>query len=244
MSEDTSKLLERIAALESQLAPARKSEGQPAFDKREAAINPIAYLKKMGMSVTELQHMSRHFVADALGKDCPPELSAMVQMGPQIAATSRMEELVNSLSRKVDELSNVHKVASVKTQTVDPVKYPTLAAAVKGDSSILERELAKLGDIADPAAAFKKIEEALAPYAKAFGFKTPATTVDSSTNNTTSIQNPDGSTITQEIKPASAFSGEVPSLLGSGSNNGAMTADEHERLKSAILKKHNLLDSK
>lgn len=233
MSDTESKLLARIAALETQLAPSKKNDG-PSFDKRKATLDPISYFKEMGLDV---QHLSRHFVANALGKDCPPELSAMVQMGPQIAATSHLEELVTSLSRKVEELSNVHRAASIETKTVDQAKYPTLAAAMKNDPALLKRELSTIGDIADHEKAFEKIEEKLKPYASAFGFK-PSSDPAKSTSET--IQNPDGSTIKSDNKPASALNGEVPPLLTSGSGNGAMTADEHDRLKSAILKKYNL----
>lgn len=232
MSDTESKLLERIAALETQLAPTRKNADKPVFDLRAATLNPIHYLQSLGL---DIQHTSRHFVANALGKDCPPDLAAMVQMGPQIAATSHLEALVTSLSRKVDDLvSGVQKdkmVASAKTTTVDPVKYPTLASAHKTDSSLLERELASLGDIADKDSALKMIEDKLSQYAKAFNFKPAA----ASTNATETIQNPDGTT-KSEFKPANSFSSEVPPLLPNAS--GAMNPEKDEQLKQAILNKY------
>lgn len=235
MSDDTAKLLERIAALEARHSTASKPAEGTGFDKKRMTLDPINYLREQGI---DIEHIGRHFVANALGKDCPPQLSAMVQMGPQIAAQSQLSEQLAALSRKVDELTSKTSAASLKNQTVDPAKYPTLAAAVKADSSILERELAKIGDVADPAKAFEKIESNLAPYAKAFGFK-PTTGSAQDSHSTTSIHNPDGSPVSSEIRPASALSGEVPSLLGHAST-GAVTADEHERLKSAVLKKYNL----
>ena len=233
MSDTENKLLERIAALEGKLSapPAGQS-----FDKRKATLNPIGYFKELGMDIT---HLSRHFVANALGKDCPPELSAMVQMGPQIAATSHLEELVTSLSRKVDQLATRQSVDSLKTKPVDHAKYPTLAAAVKADPSILDRELASIGDTVSPEEALKKVEEKLSTYAKAFNFKPPSS---QDTNKTETIQNPDGSAIKSDITPATVPSGEVPPLLPN-SSGGVFTADEHERLKNAVLRKNNLLTS-
>lgn len=236
MSDETTKLLERLAALEAKLS-ANKAEPASGvmFDKRRATLDPIGYFKELGL---DNKHIARHYVADTLGKDCPPELATMVQIGPQIAATSHLEEQLASLSRKVEEVIKGTKTASLKTTTVDSAKYPTLAAAIKADSTILDRELAKIGDVADTSVAFAKIEENLAPYAKAFGFKTPTTPSDSHAH--TSLQTPDGGPVKPEIKPASALAGEVPSLLATPSS-GALTADEHDRLKSAVLKKHNLV---
>jgi hypothetical protein len=234
MSDIENKLLERIAALEAQLSPSRKDADKPAFDKRRAALDPIGYFgKEHGM---DMQQMARHFVANALGKDCPPELSAMVQMGPQIVAQSQLEELVTSLSRKVDQVLESNKqreiVASAKTTTVDPVKYPTLASAIKTDPTLLESEMKSLGAVADTADALSKIEERLKPYARAFGFKPPAAlSSDSADSSTATIDTTPG------FKSANGISGsEVPPLVTLAP--GAFTEDDHVKLRNAVLNKY------
>lgn len=237
MSDTESKLLERIASLESELAASRKDKDKPVFDRKRATLDPIAYFKEQGLDV---QHLSRHFVASALGKDCPPELAAMVQMGPQIAATSHLEELVNNLSRNVEKILEKDKqrelVASVKNTTVDQVKYPTLASAVKTDPSILERELSAIGSTADSTEALAKIEQKLLPYAKAFGWKPPENSENTSgKSDTTTVDTKSA------INPATngTTGSEVPPLVQLAP--GAFTDEDHQKLKAAVLKRYNAI---
>lgn len=236
MSDTEKALLDRIASLESKLAPQRKDDGKPVFDKRKAELDPINYFKSMGLDVT---HMARHFVANALGKDCPPELSTMVQMGPQIIAQSNLEELVTSLSRKVDELTESSKskevALSMKSTPVDSSKYPTLAAAIKANPDLLDQEMKTLGKIADPDEAYRKLEDKLSPYARAFGFKPPSPNSSKSgeTSNTTDITE-----TRPDFRPANngTTGSEVPPLIGPGSGNSSYEGVDHD-LKAAVLKK-------
>lgn len=242
MSDTENKLLERLAALENELSGKRRDDGKPTFDKRRATLDPINYFREQGLDV---EHLSRHFVANAMGKDCPPQLAAMVQMGPQIAATSNLEALVQSLAETVkgivDKTNHSELVASVKNTTVDPSKYPTLAAAVKTDPTLLDNEIKSLGKIADSSKAFEQIEAKLAPYAKAFGFVAPKQQPTPGSENKTGESST--STIT-ETKPEfrSANQGlsgtEVPPLIPDAT--GVMTDDMQEKLKNAVLKKYNL----
>jgi hypothetical protein len=236
MSDDTKALLDRIASLETQLSPQRKDDGKPVFDLRKAQLDPINYFKKMGMDVTQL---TRHFVANALGKDCPPELSAMVQMGPQIVAQSNLEELTASLSRKVEQLTEKlearETAQSLKNTPVDPSKYPTLSAAVKANPELLEQEMKSLGKIADPDEAYKKLEDKLSPYAKAFGFKPPSPDSSKSgeTSNTTTVTE-----TRPDFRPANngTTGSEVPSLFSGSSSSSPYEGVDNE-LKAAVLKK-------
>lgn len=237
MSDTENKLLERLAALENELSGKRQNDGKPVFDKRRATLDPINYFREQGLDV---EHLSRHFVANAMGKDCPPQLAAMVQMGPQIAATSNLEALVQSLAETVkgivDKTNHSELVASVKNSTVDPSKYPTLAAAIKTDPTLLDNEIKSLGKIADSSKAFEQIEAKLVPYAKAFGFKPQPTTPSenkSSTTGTITETSPDFKSANQGLAGT-----EVPSLISEAT--GVMTDDMSEKLKNAVLKKYNL----
>lgn len=242
MSDIETKLLERVAALESELSGKRKDDGKPAFDQRRATLDPLSYFKELGMDV---EHMTRHFVASAMGKDCPPQLAAMVQTGPQLLATSNLEKLVNSLAESVSRIVEKDKeremVASVKNTTVDPSKYPTLAAAIKTDSSLLDNEIRSLGKVADPSKAYEIIEAKLAPYAKAFGFvasKQPPTAP--SENKEQSKLGTITTDTSSDFKSANqGLAGtEVPPLIPDAT--GVMTEDMNEKLKNAVLKKYNL----
>lgn len=232
MSDTENKLLERIASLESRLSG--KDKETSGLDKRKATLDPVKYFQEQGLDIA---HLSRHFVAHALGKECPPQLAAMVQMGPQIAATSHLEELVTSLSQKVDSMLEKEKsrevVASVKSTTVDSAKYPTLAAAMKSDPKFLEMELASLGELADTASALEKIEKKISPYAKAFGFKSSTDTSQNKSESGTITET------TPEFKSANnGLSGtEVPPLVNLAP--GAWSEDDHIKVKEAILKKYN-----
>lgn len=231
---DETKLLERIASLESKLSEGNKIAEKNGFDVRRATIDPLNYFKEKGVDV---EHLTRVFVANAMGKDCPPHLATMAQMGPQIAATSHLEQLVTSLATKVDSLVKAREteglVASVKNTKVDPSKYPTLAAAIKTDPTILDKELKSLGDIADPAKAFESIETKLAPYAKAFGFTAP-TPESKNTGDVGTM-----SETKPEFKSANQGTAgiEVPPLLPD--SQGVMDDDAKEKLKQAVLKKYD-----
>jgi len=239
MSDTENKLLERVAALESELSSKRKSDTS-GFDARRAALDPINYFKEKGL---DIEHLSRHFVANAMGKDCPPQLAAMVQMGPQIAATSHLEQLVTSLAETVKGIveKDNHRdlVASVKKENVDASKYPTLAAAIKADPNILDSEIRSLGKIADPSKTFELIEQKMAPYAKVFGFKpTPPSSENKDKGDSQT------STITEtkpEFKSANQGTAgvEVPPLIPDSS--GIMTEELHEKIKNAVLKKYENL---
>jgi hypothetical protein len=237
MSDTENKLLERLAALENELSGKRKDDGKPVFDKRRATLDPINYFREQGLDV---DHLSRHFVANAMGKDCPPQLAAMVQMGPQIAATSNLESLVQSLAETVKGLVDKSKeteiAASVKNTPVDPSKYPTLAAAIKTDPSLLDNEIKSMGKIADSTKVYEQIEAKLAPYAKAFGFKpTPVSENKSGESITSTI----GDTKPEFRSANQGLSGaEVPPLIPD--STGVLTEDMNEKLKSAVLKKYNL----
>jgi hypothetical protein len=233
MSDTENKLLERVAALESELSSKRKSDS--GFDTKRATLDPINYFREKGL---DIEHLSRHFVANAMGKDCPPQLAAMVQMGPQIAATSHLESLVQSLAETVKGIveKDNHRelVASVKKENVDASKYPTLAAAVKADPNILDSEIRALGKIADPAKTYELIEQKMAPYAKVFGFKPTTPESEKKTG--------DQSGAITEVKPEfkSANQGlsgaEVPPLIPN--STGIMTEELHEQIKNAVIKKY------
>lgn len=238
MSDTENKLLERVAALESELSIKRKNDG---LDKRRATLDPLNYFKEQGLDV---DHMTRVFVANAMGKSAPPELTAMVQQGPQILATSNLESMVKSLAETVKAIVDKDKekelVASVKNTTVDPSKYPTLAAAIKTDPSILDSELKSLGTIADSSKALEQIENRLTPYAKAFGWKPP--TSESKDGTKPAEVKTETTTITDtapQFRSANqgASGSEVPPLLLGDS--GVMTDDMHEKLKAAVLKKYS-----
>lgn len=238
MSDTENKLLERVAALESELSIKRKNDG---LDVRRATLDPLNYFKEKGLDV---DHMTRVFVANAMGKSAPPELTAMVQQGPQILATSNLEKMVQSLAETVKAIVDKDKanelVASVKNTTVDPSKYPTLAAAIKTNPSILDSELKSLGTIADSTKALELIENKLSPYAKAFGWKPP---VSESKKDESSTEIKSDTTTITDTQPQfrSANQGtsgsEVPPLLTG--DNGVMTEDMHEKLKNAVLKKYS-----
>jgi len=242
MSDIETKLLERVAALEAELSSKRKPTGT-VFDTRRATLDPINYFREQGL---DIDHLSRHFVANAMGKDCPPQLAAMVQMGPQIAATSHLEQLVTSLAETVKGIvekdSHREMVASVKKENVDASKYPTLAAAIKADPNILDSEIKSLGKIADPSKTFELIEQKMAPYAKVFGFKP---TPPSSENKDDKSKGENQTSTITETKPEfkSANQGtagaEVPPLIPDSS--GVMTEELHEKIKNAVLKKYENL---
>lgn len=242
MSDIENKLLERVAALEAELSGKRKAPDGPVFDKRKATLDPLNYFKEQGI---DTDHLTRVFVANAMGKDCPPQLAAMVQQGPQIVATSNLEAMVKSLAETVQTIVEKDKekelVASVKNTTVDPSKYPTLAAAIKTDPGILDQEIKSLGKIADTSKALDMIESKLAPYAKAFGFKPPS---PASENGSQSPQGKSETATIGDTKPEfkSANQGlsgaEVPPLIPDAT--GVLTEDMNEKLKNAVLKKYNL----
>jgi hypothetical protein len=111
---------------------------------------------------------------------------------------------------------------------------------MKGNPSLLESEMKSLGDVADSSEALAKIEEKLSPYAKAFGYKPPATGSASPNSSETASITTTIDSDSPGFRPANELSGgEVPPLVQLAP--GAWTDDDHRKLRDAVVKKHSAL---
>jgi hypothetical protein len=223
-------LLNRIAALENELAPLR---GRNVVTKQQLLTNPLGAYASLGLTPEEKMHVQRVNFADALGDQAPPDMRMYAQLGPQMAQMSSLATAFEALSRRVEEMVVVPKQAettreSVKALIANKEVYPFLSAAVAANPALLDaRTKGRTGEAADIA---KELEAEAALFATTYGYK-PAQPAS---------ENADKSAPSQQSKPASLVGAamDVPPLPEG--HVGPITPEEDKRLQDEISKKYGL----
>jgi len=148
------KLLARIADLESTVSESRKQsiyqpptpqeQARPAVDVNQFNTNPLAAMQQLGI---DAENVTRQLVANALGKDAPPEVRAQAAVSGQLANMQRelaeakqaLGALNNELRRR-DYSNDLQEYAS----GVDASKFPSVAAALGRDAKRTQQELMRV----------------------------------------------------------------------------------------------------
>ena len=243
MSDTESKLLARLAAMETELAalrkPAPQSPPAPAFDVGAFVRDPVGSMSKMGIPI---DHVTRVLVANTMGDQAPPELKVLAAMGPQMSAVHALSSQTEALSRQFSELVSAQKAQgrteSWKALTSDKSKYPHLAKAVTAgvsrhlakavtaDPSLFDDELSSHGGTAEELAT--RLEAKLAKVAAVIA-PPPA----SEANAVVPAQS-------QQSAPApvaSTTSGGVPPIPQQPA--GTLTPEAQRALREEIIRKYS-----
>jgi hypothetical protein len=167
------------------------------------------------------------FLAKALGENAPPHVKDYVRSNKQQGATvATLESKLESLGRRLDEVTSGSRAERFKAAAADTSKYPHLARAYAADPSLFDGEVGSGTDVAEIA---QRTEERLAKLAPALGATPPA----ASTSADTVAQ-------AQNAKPAptaDALQGTPPPIQQPKS--GAISSqDAYAALKAEVLQKH------
>ncbi len=237
MSDDTAKLLTRLATMEAELASLRNRKPEasaPAFDPaafRAAFVaDPVGTMTRMGAPV---DHVTRVLVAHAMGDTAPPELKVLAAMGPQVNAAQALDAKVEALSRQLSDLNASSSKSGVresfKAITADKTKYPHLAKALTADPGFFDEDLGTHGGSAEDFAS--KMEARLSKVGTVFGV-TIAPPAASSEHADPNVQS-------QKDKPAAlegALNGSPPPLPEPKA--GVFTAEDHAKLRDETVRKY------
>jgi hypothetical protein len=188
MSEiDNEKLLARIAALETEVAPLRAAgKQQPGLDPkvvaRAIAHDPLGALKQLGV---DRNYVTQILVAAALeeqGQPVPDQLRAARSQGSTMAAQSELRDEMSALRQRMDAEAAERARESAKAVMADKTKYPRLAAAYATAPDLFAEDVN--GHKGDAAVLADKLEKRLAATAKALGVPDPQ---PASQNNADSV---------------------------------------------------------
>lgn len=232
-------LLQKFAALETEVSGYRKANKEPAFDHRALINDPVGVLNKLGVPV---EHITKILVANQLGDAAPHELRSLAQMGPMVNATSDLRTQLESLSRQVSDLVTAQKGsstrASFKALANDKTKYPNLSKALNKRTDRYDDEAAKFEGTAEEYATQK--EAYLKEMAELFGAPAASEENADETVNVEMTSDEQEAAQSKESRPANAagLNGEVPPLTRKDS--GVFGDKERQALKDSVLRKYNL----
>lgn len=232
------KALSRIAALEANKSAAQAPQ-QTGIDPRQLAVDPIGVLTRAGVPV---EHVTRVFVAHAMGDKAPPELRTLAMMGPQVSATQALTADLERMRQRLDEYEQRDNQARVRQSfsslAADKAKYPFLAAAHARDPKLFDSEV----DVfkGDAAALAEAIEGRLKVIAPALGVK-PQPASNESADATKQGQSTETKQAQETaVSPNGADTTPPPLPSATGANAGkTFTAAEHQALKDRIVRKYS-----
>jgi hypothetical protein len=228
MSED---LMKRLAVLEAEVSRSRAATQAPQLNE-DAIIqafvqrlihDPIGTLTSRGAPV---EHLTRVFVANAMGDQAPQELKMLAAQGPQVIAARAVESKVEALSRQfsnlVDATTKAATRESFKALTSDKSKYPHLAKAAAADPDLIAEELGAHGGTAEELAA--KLEARLTKVAAVYA--PPPASGEDAVSHVPSTQD----------TPAGVTNDGVPPIPKQAV--GVFRAEDHAKLRDEIVRKH------
>lgn len=234
MSDDISKALARIAALEAQLSsrnttPAPSTPQPAGIDPqqlaRALASDPVGTMSRLGVPV---DHVSRVLVAHQLGDAAPPELRMLAQQGPLVSATQAIASDLQTMRQRLESFEERDRKAARRSSfsalAVDKTKYPTLAAAYAKNPALFDSDVD--GFQGDPAALADTLEQRLAALAPAVGATPPAS--DGNAENT-------GQSSQAKAQPGAVD--QTPPPIPQA-KPGVWTQEAHQELKERILRKY------
>lgn len=225
------KLMERIALMERELSTLRARPAEQKFDANAfisaMMVDPHGTLAKMGARKDHLDHLTKVFVANAMGNEAPPQLQMLAAMGPQVNATHALDSKLEALSRQFSELTESQKRNGVresfKALTADKVKYPHLSKAYAANPALFDEALNGTGTAEEIA---KTMEERHAAIAKIYA-PTPAASENADTATTQSTQS----------QPAAGGIDPTPPPIPKAST-GVWSEAEHVRLRDELVRKY------
>lgn len=211
--------LARIAQLEAQLN--KKPEPAPqSLDIRAFVADPVGVAQKLGMDV---EHLTKHFFAHAMGDQAPPPLKDYVRQGQQFGATTgAIESKLEALARRLEDLAGGTKRESFQKLAADKAKYPNLATVFAADPSLFD-----VG-AGDPVEYAQKEEERLSKLATAFKPQSASAEVAATS-----------SAKEQQAKPAplaGAVQGDPPPIQQR--QPGHVSNDVYEQLKNEVVRQY------
>lgn len=193
--------------------------------------DPYGYMTSLGLTAGEIEHVQRVHVATVMGDKAPTELRTLVQMGPQISATSAIASDLQALSRRLDEQDSERKSQaardSFKSLIADKTKYPLLSKAYTAAPHLFDARVDGKGNVEELA---KSIEAEQVALAAAYGVKVEAQPASENAETNTSQS--------KQAQPAlaGAMSGDAPPIQQK--KPGVFTPEEHVALRDEILRKH------
>ncbi len=225
---DTAALIQKLAQLEAEVSSMRRSAKQESqgftLDQiRDAyASDPVGFAKQIGVPV---DHVTRVFVANAMGDQAPPELKVLASMGPQVNAARALDSKVEALSRQISTMTESQakqsKRKSFEALTADKSKYPNLSKAASADPTLAEEFESYGGTPEEFATRMENRLKLVAP---------PAPTASDA-----NADDPDPST---QVTPAGTPNdGGVPPIPKKA--EGVFTQEDHQKLRDEIVRKHS-----
>lgn len=243
MSNDITKLLERIAVLESRLADANKP-ATPVYDNAD----PVGSLTRAG---ADLDYLTKILVARAMGDQAPPELRVLSQLGPQIATTRALESQLEDLRRQVTGINETSQKKAARESfraiAADKTKYPALAKALAADPEFFDEDLDRHQGSAEELAT--KMEARLVKLvpveAPPASDEDADTTAQSDSALGLALTGDDQST---KVESANQVAAAAPPARRPAVNSqmpplarptpGVFTPDEHAKLRDEIVRKY------
>lgn len=221
-------LLQKLAQLEATVSDLKRSQRAPepqglSLEQiRQAYLSdPVGFARQVGVPV---DHVTRVFVANAMGDQAPPELKVLASMGPQVNATHALDSKVEALSRQLSTLTESQtkeaRRKSFEALTADKSKYPNLSKAASADPTLIEEFESHGGTAEEFATRMENRLRLVAPAAPAASDANADDTLDPST----------------QVKPAGTpNTGGVPPIPKKP--EGAFTQEDHIRLRDEIVRK-------
>lgn len=224
LAQQFSTALARIAQLEAQLNKKPEPPAPQSVDFRAFMADPVGYSQKHGVDV---EHLTKHFFAHAMGDAAPAQLKDYVKMSQQVNTTySTTDAKLDALARRVEDLAGGTKRESFHKLAADKVKYPTLAAAFAADPTLFDEEIGQ----GDPAETATKLEARLSKLAPALGVKPqPASAGDAGTSSAKE----------SEAKPAplaASVQGTPPPIRQP--QVGLVSDDVYRQLKDEVVRQY------
>jgi hypothetical protein len=221
-------LLAKLAQLEATVSDlTRKRTETPAYtvDQIRQAMtqDPVGFSKQVGIPV---DHITRVFVANAMGDQAPPELQVLASLGPQVNATHALDSKVEALSRQLSTLTESQtkqgKRKSFEALTADKTKYPNLSKAASADPTLIEEFESYGGTPEEFATRMENRLKLVAPTAAP----------------TASEANADDPGQSKQAEPAGTPNdGGVPPIPKKPV--GVFTQEDHSALRDEIVRKHS-----
>lgn len=214
----------KIAQLEEALSKSKKEAPPSTVDLRQLEADPIGTLAKHGANI---DHYTKHFVANAMGDQAPAHLKEYVKMGQQLSNTTQtIESKIESLGRRLDEVVGGSRRESFQKLAADKDKYPHLAAAYAADPSLFEDEVSQGSEAAEIAT---KLEARLAKLAPVF--RPPTASAETAATDSAQVQ---------QAKPAptaGALQGDPPPIVQP--KPGAVTDDVYAQIKAEVVSQYD-----
>ncbi len=222
--------MSRLAQLEEKYSAATKAaKSTPSFDARAFSADPVGEMAKLGVPV---EHVTKILVANAIGDAAPAHLKEYAQTSQQISNTVQpIQAAIESLGRRLDEVSGGPRRESFKTLAADKSKYPHLATAIAADPSLFGEDAeSHKGDAAELA---QRLEAQLAKLAPALGVKISQPASDVSADTQSIAQG-------QQAKPAPTAESlqGTPPPIQQPPNGTISTPDLYAQLKAEVVRQY------